>query len=220
MRMRDAVIAGTALAVALAGALLAEEKPAGASPDLGGRWKFNPELSDDAKAKMREAREGQGGGRGPGAGGMGGGRGGGMGGRGGGMGGGRAGGTGGGRGPGNPGGGDATESMRAVFEAPVEMSITPTEAEIVILEKDGRLRMLHADGKKYKIEGGNAETKTRWEAGKLVVETSNPMGGRVDETFEVAPDRSKLTVTVRVEGSRMSGLTLKRIYDRADDSGS
>jgi hypothetical protein len=105
--------------------------------------------------------------------------------------------------------------MHALIEAPAEMSITPTEAEIVIMEKDGRLRTLHADGKKYKAEGGNTETKARWEAGKLVVETSGS-GGKVGETYEVAPDKSKLTVTLRVEGSRMSGLILKRVYDRAD----
>lgn len=243
MKMQGPVIAGSALALALAGFALADEKaadakptadqttadkPAATSPDLGGHWKLNPELSDDARAKMREARE-QGGGGSSGGGGMGGGggrwggggRGGGMGGRGGGYGG-HGGGYGGhgSNGSGGSGSSDSSSSMHALFEAPTEMSITPTDAEVVIMEKDGRLRRIHADGKKYKAEGGNTETKARWDAGKLVVETKSAAGGKVDETYEVAPDKSKLTVTLRVEGSRMARLTVKRVYDRAEGSSS
>jgi len=84
------------------------------------------------------------------------------------------------------------------------------------MEKDGRLRTIHADGKTYKAEGGTTETKARWDGAKLLVETSSASGGKLDETYVVAPDKSKLTVTLRASGSRMSGLTLKRVYDRAD----
>src|SRR5437867_1660853 len=74
-----------------------QDKPApeAPTPSLAGRWKLNLELSEDARAKMREAREaargdGSGGGNGGGGGSGGGGRGWGRGGRrGGGMGGGR-----------------------------------------------------------------------------------------------------------------------------------
>ena len=140
-----------------------DEKPAleAPTPSLAGRWKLNPELSEDARAKMREAREaargdGSGGDNGRGSGSGGGGRAWGRGGHGG-------GGMGGGRGAGRSGarGGDPQDSMREVFEAPAEFTITPTASEVVILEKDGRLRTLHADGKKYKAEGGAAEVEAR-----------------------------------------------------------
>src|SRR6266571_242365 len=110
-----------------------DEKPAleAPTPSLAGRWKLNPELSEDARAKMREAREasrgeGSGGGNGGGSGSS----------RGGGRGGHGGGGMGGGRGAGRSAarGGDPQDSMREVFEAPAEFTITPTASEVVILE--------------------------------------------------------------------------------------
>ena len=192
-----------------------DEKPAleAPTPSLAGRWKLNPELSEDARAKMREAREaargdGSGGDNGRGSGSGGGGRAWGRGGHGG-------GGMGGGRGAGRSGarGGDPQDSMREVFEAPVEFTITPTASEVVILEKDGRLRTLHADGKKYKAEGGAAEVEAHWDGGQLVVDTKSDRGPRITETFDAAPDRTRLTVTLKVDGSRGPSVTVKRVYE-------
>jgi len=197
-----------------------EEKPAPETPtpSLAGRWKLNPELSEDARAKMREAmeaRRGDGSGRGNsgGSGSGGGGRGWGRGGHGG-------GGMGGGRGASRSGtsGGDPQSAMREVFEAPAEFTITPTAAEVVILEKDGRLRTLHADGKKYRAEGGAAEVETRWDGGQLVVDTKSDRGPRITETFDAAPDRTRLTGTLKVDASRGPSVTVKRVYDPAEAS--
>lgn len=194
-----------------------DEKPAleAPTPSLAGRWKLNPELSEDARAKMREAREasrgdGSGGGSGGASGSGGGGRGWGRSGHGGGRGGVRR------VGRSATNGGDPQVALREVFEAPAEFTITPTASEVVILEKDGRLRALHADGKKYKAEGGAAEVETRWDGGQLVVETKSERGPRVTETFDAAPDRSRLTVTLKVDGSRGPSVTVKRVYDPAE----
>jgi hypothetical protein len=203
--------------------------PSGVAPSLAGRWKLNVDKSDDVGRLMREARDGRSGGLPPGGpgGGMGGPPGGGMG------------------GPGRP-GVDPRESMRAVFEAPSELLVTPTENEVAILETDGRMRTLHPDGKSYKSEAGTRETKTRWEGARLVVETKASNGVKVIETFaispppqgeakaaaakagnEAAPDptaeaklvgRRTMTVTVRLEGSPMPPMTLKRIYDSVPSS--
>jgi hypothetical protein len=197
--------------------------PSGVALSLAGRWKLNVEKSDDVGKMMREAREGRSGGLPPGGpgGGMGGPPGGGMGGRGGGgMGGPPSGGIG---GP----GGDPRESMRAVFEAPSELLVTPTENEVAILESDGRMRALHPDGKSYKSEAGTRETKTRWEGARLVVETKASNGVKIFETFAIGPlplgeaklvGRRTMTVTVRLEGSPMPPMTLKRIYDSVPSS--
>jgi len=193
-----------------------EEKPAPETPtpSLAGRWKLNPELSEDARAKMREAMgarggEGWGSGNGGGSASGGGGRGWGGGGHG-----------GGGRGASRSGtsGGDPQSAMREVFEAPAEFTITPTAAEVVILEKDGRLRTLHADGKKYRAEGGAAEVETRWDGGQLVVDTKSDRGPRITETFDAAPDRTRLTGTLKVDASRGPSVTVKRVYDPAEAS--
>jgi hypothetical protein len=191
---------------------------------LGGRWVLNPELSDDARQKMREAREqmhgsgaGEGGSWGGGGGGMGG-HGGGMGGHGGGM-----GGHGGGMGGhgGRDGGaqsGDPRESFRAAMEAANELLITPTETEVVVMEKDGRMRVLHPDGKSRKSESGESEVKARWDVdpARLVVETKSERGPRVTETYEAAADKTRMTLVLRLEGGPMGTISLKRVYDPAE----
>ena len=193
-------------------AIGAEEKPkvAPVAVDLSGRWVFNRELSDDAREKMREAREkggGPGGGRPPGGGGMGGQGGGGMGGGGGRM----------GPPPGGMGGDDdPREAMRALLEPAEELTIVQTQAELAVEEKFGATRRLHPDGKKYKTDNGASEIKSSWKEGKLVVETKSMRGGRVLETWERIPDGSRLIVNGKMEGGFGPGLTLKRVYDRPE----
>lgn len=101
--------------------------------------------------------------------------------------------------------------MKSLLEAPPEISITQTPAEIAILEKDGRLRALHPDGQSRTSEAGGATVKTHWEGKALVVETTRGRG-ILFEAYDMAPDKSLLTVTLRVEGGFVSGLTLKRVY--------
>jgi hypothetical protein len=202
----------------------AEEKPKAAAltADISGRWVYKPELSDDAREKMREGGEGRGGpggrgpGGGPGGGGMGVPGGGGMGGRGGGE----MGAPGGRMGPPPRGMGedDTRESLRAIFEPAEELTITQSGAEIAIDEKYARMRRLHPDGKKYKTDNGASEIKTSWKEGKLLIETKGARGGGVVETWELVPDHSRIIVNVKMEGGFGPSVALKRIYDRAKDS--
>jgi hypothetical protein len=194
----------------------ADDKPkvSPVTADLSGRWFYNRELSDDAREKMREVMEkgGGGGGRPPGGGGMGG-SGGGMGGSGGG--GGRMGPP-----PGGMGGDDdRREAMRAIFEPAEELVIAQTETEIAVEKKFAETRHLHPDGKKYKTDNGASEIKASWKDGKLLVETKRARGGSVLETWELVPDGSRLVVNVKMEGGFGPGVTLKRIYDRAEGDG-
>jgi hypothetical protein len=184
---------------------------------LSGRWRFNAAQSDDARQKMRDAQGQRGGFGGGGGGGRWGGRGGGGGG--GGFGG---GGFGGRRGGGRMGGGDgerpdsdSRENMRSVFEPPQEMTVTQTETEIAVMEKDGRLRTLHPDGKKYKSDSSKTEVKTWWDKGRLMVESKPDRGPKLTETFALAADRSRLDVSVLIEGRYGDPVTVHRVYDAA-----
>ena len=189
-------------------------KVAPVAADLSGRWVYNRELSDDAREKMREGMEkggGPGGGRPPGGPG-----GGGMGGSGGGM-----GGPGGGGRMGPPPGGmggddDPREAMRGILEPAEELTIAQTETEIAVEEKFAETRHFHPDGKKYKTDNGASEIKVSWKEGKLVVETKRARGGSVIETWGLVPDASRIIVNVKMEGGFGPGLTLKRVYDRAE----
>ena len=200
------VAAGLALVVAGVPLTPAAET---ARPSLSGRWQFNARESEDAREKMRQAGgERRGGGMGGGERGPGGG--------------GRRGGAlgGGGRRGGGPGGGgpredaDPRESMRAALEAPAEITITQTSAEIALLEKDGRLRALHPDGKGYKDSAG-ATVKTRWQDARLVVETSRESGRKVVETFTLQTEPRRLVVNVQLETPSGSPVTVRRVYDAA-----
>lgn len=67
---------------------------------------------------------------------------------------------------------------RILAQIPPPLLIALTTKGIVILEKDRRLRALHPDNKTYKADGGSSETKTRWQAGTLVVETAPASSSR------------------------------------------
>jgi hypothetical protein len=205
-------------AVAPAASPAASPAPA-ERPSFSGRWLFNKDKSDDPREKMREARAGQGsggygggggshphGGHAPGGGGYGGG---GYGGGGYGGGGHRGGGSGGGEQ-----GGDHSEgaSRSSFFEVPTEMTITQTETEIAILDKDGGLRTLHPDGKKYKDDMGN-EVKTQWENGRLIVETQRQQGPKFTETFDAVGTERQLVVTLRFQGQSFGPVSIRRVYD-------
>ena len=219
MTLRTVLLSGALMfsfgVVPVPAAASGDEKPkaAPATADLSGRWVYNKELSDDARQKGREGREGGGG---PGGGGPGGGRppmgpgGGGMPGGGGRM----------GPPPSAGGDDDAREAMRAIFDPAEELGIGQTGTEIGVEEKFGRTRRLHPDGKKYKTDNGTSEIKTSWKEGRLLVETKRDRGGSVLETWELVPDGSRIILNVKMQGEFGPAIELKRIYDRAKEDAS
>ena len=120
--------------------------------------------------------------------------------------------------PGGLGDDDTRESMRAILEPAEELTIEQGASEVTIDERFGRMRRLHPDGKKYKTDNGASDIKTSWKEGKLLVETKPARGGSVIETWELVPDASRIIVNVKMEGGFGPGLTLKRVYDRAEGS--
>lgn len=189
-------------------------------PQLTGRWKLNPEKSDDAHAKMKEAMaagrraagEGGGPGGGPGSGGSGGGYGGGGRHMGGGGGGGHmGGGMGGGRPPGGPGsGGGASDEKRALARAAMDdvlnpgeiLTITQKEPEVIITSDDGRVRTLYTDGRKVKGKDGAPEQTTRWETGRLLSESKIDSGPTIRESYSIDAESKALKVTAFIQMPR------------------
>jgi hypothetical protein len=177
-----------------------------APPTVVGVWTLNTSLSDHPPAPPDgadpEGRRRERGGRGGGAPGGPGGPGGGMG-----RGGGGRGGFGGGRG----GRGNPEEmrrrmdAMRDLLEAPERMTIVRTDSMVIITTGDGRTTRLATDNSKVKDESTGIERRTRWEGEKLVSEISGAMGGKLIETFELAPETGRLVVTVSPEGRQRGG---------------
>ena len=211
------VIAGAVIVIAgcTAARLSAQSS---ATPDLTGTWVFNAELSDRPGQGGQSGRpDGGGGGHRGGGGGMG--RpGGGMGGQGGGMGGhgGGYGGRGGGGGMANP---EEMERMRATMEAvlhaPARLIIVKGEQGLIFTDDEGVSTRLALDGSKETgaINGVPFETTTKWEEGKLRVEKKFRSGPKVIELYSVSSDPRLLTVSLKTEGGRGGGRTMKRVYD-------
>lgn len=104
-----------------------------------------------------------------------------------------------------------------VLDLPKTLTIAQRSSLILIQEDDdeSRVRGLHPDGSRRQAPGGKSATRTRWEKGRLHVETWRTDGVDVDEIFELAPDRSQLTVTVHVAEGGVS-MTLERVFVPAE----
>jgi hypothetical protein len=222
------VLCAAALAVPSGARILAGEKPANgetgvaACEQLVGEWRLNPELSEDPREKMRQARgegghpEGGGppGGRGGGGGGWGGGgHGGGSGHHGGGHGGGYPG-QGGPGGQGDSQGGPPAEGGGRASSMPFTASritVTNLEPEVTMLDPEGEVRQLHPDDKAYKDDSGR-EVKAKWDAKRLVVETKTQRGS-TKETWTVGADPRRLTVLLEVKTSFGGVVSVRRVFD-------
>jgi hypothetical protein len=202
-----------------AGSDSAEAKP----PVLTGRWKLDPEKSDDARAKMREAtgEERQGGSGGQGGSHGGGGHGGGH--WGGGGGGGHWGGHGGGYRGGQPANRPSEEeraAMRDVIDDVMQpadvLTITQGEKEVTIARDDGRSVRLFPDGRKNDESGKSVERKTKWDGPQLVSETKVGSGPVITESWSLSADGQRLQSSVHVKMPRSEReVVINRLYQSA-----
>lgn len=201
------LILAVAVFVALPGS--AAQSPAAGVPDLSGRWRLDSTLSDKEppytptpsanSAAQKEAEAAKAGPPG----------------------------TGGGRG--GEGGGHARGAHPAtaptVDDDPrgarqdkpaAELVVTQTEPEIVVEEKPGTIRRYYPNGRTYKADEGQSEIKSQWRDGRLVFEKKGQQGWRLTETWQVAPDRSRLTIEMHLEGGHRPKTNVKRVYQRVE----
>ena len=144
-----------------------------------------------------------------------GGYGGGMGGRGGGM---------GGRGGDRP-NPEEMERMRAAMDAvrraPTRLIIVKGETGLIVTDDEGVSTRLALDGSRETgaINGVPFETMTKWEEGKLRVEKKFKGGLKLIELYSLSSDPRMLTVSLKTEGGRGGGRTMKRVYDQHEPVG-
>ena len=210
-------VLGTVASLAVPALQADEQAKPSAAVDFSGVWRLNKELSDDEEAKTRAAvattaaqppadSGSPGGAEGQGGEGRRGGRGGGMGGR--------------------TGRGSSVETVdesdprggKRTAGPPDTMTVTQADSEIVVAETPGQTRNLYPDGKAYRTDEGASQIRTSWKDGKLVVEKKNVHGWRLVETWELAPDRSRVVIHLLFEGGSRPKLALTRVYDRNDQS--
>jgi hypothetical protein len=179
----------------------AGEEPAAAVPDFSGHWRLNEALSSGLPAsKPAEGASSEpgkdGGGEAPVDGSE------------------KGGGARGHRGA-APGASDNDPRGEAETKTSPEINVLQTEMEIVVDEK-GSVAHYYPNGHTYKADEGNSDVRSLWRGDQLVFEKKSRQGWRLTQTWQLSPDRRRLTVTLHVEGGRRPKADLKRVYDRID----
>jgi len=159
-------------------------------PDLSGKWRINPERSEDAKTKLEAAlqsplsserrgaasedardveRE------------------------------------------------QIRRRIEALIEASESLDIKQDKNQMTITEGNLRERKLYTDGRPFQRtdRNGNLTTiRARWRGERLVVDTGLADGGRFTETYELASGTRQLLVTVTSVDRRLKRpLVIHRVYD-------
>ena len=227
----------SAAAILLAISLPRVARAGDSQPNLGGRWQFNKDQSDDAQQKITDAQSnqrtsansgggypGDGTGGGYPGGGTGGGYPGGGGGwpGGGGMGGGGMGRGGMGRGRGqqqaNRGSTVSAEDWDRVGQTSKLLQVDQKSGQLVVTDDSAHAQTYYLDGKKHDDKDDNGKkissTKTEWQGDALVAETKLEHGTKLTQTFRLSDDRKQLTIVSRLENSSLQGpVTVRRVYD-------
>lgn len=105
------------------------------------------------------------------------------------------------------------EALRDITDPPTHLVITVTNTMVILTGPDGRTTRLSPDGTKIKDDNTKIARKTRWTAGKLVIEIEG-LGPKITQTYSVDAERRQLRLTAEVEGGRPSeARSVTHIYD-------
>jgi hypothetical protein len=179
---------------------LTAQKPVVAPPDLSGAWTFNREASTSPRGGGPDMPPPVGGGAGMrgGFGGLGGGM-------------------------GEPGRGvpDREEMARRrallkeVLEAPTRFQITLEDPMVIFTYPDGHVVRYKADWKeeRHQYTSGTVKTKTKWDAGRLVIETDLGSGMKITRGYKVSGDPRQLVVSVETPGQSRDLPPITHVYD-------
>jgi hypothetical protein len=111
---------------------------------------------------------------------------------------------------------------RAAFDHVLDLPETLTIAQrpsLILIEEDddeGHIRALRPDGVRRQSSDGS-EDQTRWDKGLLHVKTWHEDGVEVEEIFELAPDGTRLTVTILVDDGG-SAISVERVFRPVESS--
>ncbi len=183
----------------------AREVPSSDRRALLGSWRLVPELSEDAREKMRQAgswrRSGSDWARGGGAGPLGGGRSGGW----------------GGVPRKDPESEALDESQVRLFPSLTDsvLIVTALEPELVVEGREGARRRIPMDGRKHPLPTG-VEGKARWDKRGVVLESSSERC-KVKEVWRLSPDGERLTIEAKVDRSWGPGVSVRRVFDRVPE---
>jgi hypothetical protein len=105
--------------------------------------------------------------------------------------------------------------LREVLEAPTRFLITVEEPRVIFTYGDGRVVRYNADGReeRHQHTSGTVKTKTKWDNGRLQIETNLGDGMKITHAYTVRPEPRQLVVTVITPGQSKDLPPVTHVYD-------
>jgi hypothetical protein len=113
------------------------------------------------------------------------------------------------------------DAINSIMDAPAHLTITQTDAMVVITDGDGRTTRLAPNGEKIKEENTGITRKTSWQGDDLVSRITGIGQGTITQTYSVDAEHHQLRVTLQLERGRggqqppqqAATSVMHRIYD-------
>lgn len=105
------------------------------------------------------------------------------------------------------------EATRAIMSGAQQLTITSTDAMVIVTDGDGRTTRLSLDGRKIKDESTGIERKTKWDGTKLVTEISGAGSGTITQMYQLAPEHQRLTISVQPPAKNGAANKRRFVYD-------
>ena len=105
--------------------------------------------------------------------------------------------------------------MAEVVEAPSRFQITIEDPFVIFTHADGRVVRYHTNWKdeRHQYTSGTVKTKTRWDSGRLIVETDIGDGMKVTHAYWLNPEAGQLVVDVQRPGQSRDIPAITHVYD-------
>ena len=105
--------------------------------------------------------------------------------------------------------------LKEVLEAPTRFQITLEDPLVIFTYPDCRVVRYKTDWKeeRHQFTSGTVKTKTKWEAGRLVIETDLGDGMKITRDYKVSGDPRQLVVSVQTPGQSRDLPPITHVYD-------
>jgi hypothetical protein len=107
--------------------------------------------------------------------------------------------------------------MEEVVEAPSRFQITIEDPFVIFTHADGRVVRYRTNWKdeRHQYTSGTVKTKTKWDAGRLVIETDIGDGMTVTHAYSLNAEARQLVVSVQLPGQSRDIPAITHVYDEA-----
>jgi hypothetical protein len=92
-------------------------------------------------------------------------------------------------------------AVRDILQPAERLTITRTDAMVIVTTNDGRTTRLATDGSKVKDDSTGIERRTRWEGERLVSDISGAGPGKITETYALDAESHRLVMTLQADGA-------------------